>query len=236
MSASGAGATWSTFTMYTLDDTAFTTTPNAENSPTPTVVYRDSGNTATGGSTTGASANTSGQLPGTTTRRDAHGVAVTVDGKYIHNVDRIQNKVEVFDTDTLARTTYDLTSADGQGTGTGPCDAASVSDDSGLPSNDPAPDLMERTPDGKYLAIAFRGPTPVSVTHSAQGSCPGVGLVELTSGGAYGKLVGVLRTTNTVDDTPQSAPGGHAYTGDEHSDIHAATVVLKTGAGHKGGL
>ena len=63
--------------------------------------------------------------------------------------------------------------------------------------------------------------------HSAQGSCPGVGIVELTEGGARGKLVGVLRTTNTVDNSGAGAPGGHAYTGQEHSDIHAATVVRK---------
>ena len=51
--------------------------------------------------------------------------------------------------------------------------------------------------------------------------------VELTEGGAMGKLVGVLRSTNTVDTAPASAPGGHAYTGAEHSDPHAATVIAK---------
>ena len=185
-------------------------------------------NTLTIGNTVGTDlVNTTGQLPGTTTRRDAHGMARTMDGAYIHNVDRIQNNVEVFDTTTLARTTYDLTSADGQGVGTGPCHAASVTDDAGLPANDPAPDLMDTTPDGKYLVVALRGPIPVSVTHSAQGSCPGVGIIELLDGGEYGKLAGVLRTTNTVDTAPMSAAGGHAYTGDEHSDVHGAAVRMK---------
>jgi hypothetical protein len=142
-------------------------------------------------------------------------------------VDRIQNTVEVFDTTTLANTTYDLTSADGQGNGAGACAAASVTDDAGLPGNDPAPDLMDTTPDGKYLVVALRGPVPVSVTHSAQGSCPGVGIIEVLDGGASGRLAGVLRTTNTVDTAPGSAPGGHAYTGIEHSDVHGAAVRRK---------
>lgn len=229
VSASGAGATQSTFTMYALDDNGYESGPNPPNMPAPAEVFKDSGNTATIGNVGGiASPNTSGQVPGTTTRRDAHGVAVTTDSQYIHNVDRIQNNVEVFsNTDFSFRNTYDLTSSDGQGWGTGPCADKSVDDDPGMPGNDPAPDLLERTPDGKYLMIAFRGPRPVSVQHSAQGSCPGVGIVELTDGGASGKLVGVLRTTNTVDNVNSGAPNGHPYTGAEHSDIHAATVVRK---------
>ena len=227
VSASGAGATQSTFTLYTLDDTAFGSV-NPPNTPAPFEVFKDAGNTATIGNFLGdPNPNTTGQLPGVTTRRDAHGVAVTRGETHIHNVDRIQNTVEVFDGVTYARTTYDLTSADGQGGGAGPCAAKSVNDDPGLPQNDPAPDLLERTPDGRYLMVAFRGPRPVSVGHSAQGSCPGVGVVELLDGGASGRLVGVLRTTNTVDDTQASAPGGYAYSGAEHSDVHAATVISK---------
>jgi hypothetical protein len=227
VSASGAGATQSTFTMYTLDDTAFGPgyTPN---SPMPTLVFKDSTNTTTIGNSVGPGpVNNSGQLPGDSTRRDAHGMTRTVSGSHIHNVDRIQNNVEVFDTATLARTTYDLTSADGQGYGEGACAAASVTDDENLPGNDPAPDLMDKTPDGKYLVVALRGPIPVSVTHAAQGSCPGVGIIEVLDGGASGRLAGVLRTTNTVDTAQVSAPGGHPYTGFEHSDVHGAAVRKK---------
>ena len=126
----------------------------------------------------------------------------------------------------MQRSNYDLTSADGQGTGLGACAAASVTDDLWLPLNDPAPDLLEATPDGKYLAIAFRGPAPVSVNHGAQGSCPGVGIVALSPDGSSGHLAGVLRTTNVVDTAPTTAPGGVNYQGAERSDIHAATVIL----------
>ncbi|MBU1191662.1 MAG: hypothetical protein KKE76_08115 [Gammaproteobacteria bacterium] len=222
VSASPAGATWSTFTMYTLDDSQFGGVPNPENTPLPTVVFQDPGNTATGGNLIGPAANNSGQLPGTTTRRDAHGAAKTTSGSHIHNVDRIQNNAEVFHTVSKSRTTYDLTTG-------GACGTASVSDDPGLPTNDPAPDLMDTTPDGKYMMVALRGPVPVSVDHSAQGSCPGVGIIRVKDGGASGELVGVLRSTNTVDTVPVNAPepGGHQYTGAERSDPHGASVRRK---------
>ncbi len=228
VSASGAGATQSTFSMYVLDDNGYENGANLPNFPMPGTVFKDSGNTNTIGNTAGTTEpNISGQLPGHTTRRDAHGVAVTVDGKYIHNVDRIQNVVEVFSNDDFTRTTYDLVSSDGAGSGVGPCAYKSVDDDAFFPGNDPAPDLLEATPDGKYLMVAFRGPSPVSVGHSAQGSCPGVGIVELGEGGASGKLVAVLRTTNTIDTTQAAAPGGSDYTGSERSDVHAAAVIRK---------
>ena len=227
VSASGAGAEQSTFTIYALDDSQFGSTSNAPNTPAPTMVFKDSTNTATIGNLEGDATNTTGQLPGITTRRDSHGMALTLSGEYVHTVDRIQNNVEVFHTDTLARTTYDLTSADGQGNGLGACMAASVTDDEGLPGNDPAPDLQEATPDGKYLVVALRGPVPVSVTHAAQGSCPGVGIIELLEDGATGRLVGVLRSTNAIDNSPASAPGGHDYAGAEHSDIHGVAIRQK---------
>ncbi|MEB3290704.1 MAG: hypothetical protein VKI82_12370 [Leptolyngbya sp.] len=224
VSASDAGATQSTFTLFSLDDSQFGRTSNAPNTPAPRMIFKDAGNTATLGNLEGQATNATGQLPGMTTRRDSHGMVMTSSGDYIHTVDRIQNRVEVFNTATLAHTTYDLISADGQGNGLGACAAASVVDDGALPANDPAPDLLEATPDGKYLVVALRGPVPVSVTHSSQGSCPGVGLIELLDDGAMGRLVGVLRTTNTVDTAPMMAPGGHAYTGAERSDIHGAAI------------
>jgi len=86
--------------------------------------------------------------------------------------------------------------------------------------------------------IAFRGPAPVSVPHSAQGSCPGVGIVKLCANGKFGCLVGVLRTTNTVPDLIDdiTLPNGFdtagnplfiTYSGNERSDVHGAIVVSK---------
>lgn len=231
VSASGAGFDQSAFALYSLDDTKFTSAM-PQNTPMPTQIFKDSSNTNTGGNLGGTSStNDSGQIPGTTTRRDAHGIAATLNGKYIHVVDRIQNVVEVFDTKTHARTTYDLVSKDGisgKEGAAGPCFTRSVLDDAGLPLNDPAPDLMDITPDGKFLMIAFRGPAPVSVPHSAQGSCPGVGIVRLTNGGKSGRLMDVLRSYNSVDtSSPGTMSGGRDYTGNEHSDMHNAIVIRK---------
>ncbi len=227
-SAAGSGATQSTFTMYGFDDAAPMDGTQGVNMPAPTVIFKDANNTATIGNTTGEASIDDGQLPGVTTRRDAHGMSITIDGAYIHQSDRLQNNVEVFKTASMEHIgTYDLTSANGQGKGTGPCEAYSVSDDTGLPTNDVTPDLMGTTPDGEYMVVATRGPSPVSVGHNAQGSCPGVGIIKMENGGKSGKLVTVLRTTNTVDLTDVNAKGGHAYTGTERSDPHGASIRVR---------
>jgi hypothetical protein len=224
VSASPAGKDQSTFTLYTLDDRAFTRSSQSLLQPKPKVIYRDPGNTSTIGQLVGVENNQTGQRPGVTTRRDSHGMAATIDDTYVHTVDRLRNNVEVIDVRSGKRHTYDLTSKNGQGLGLGPCANASVKDDQNLPINDPAPDLIEATPDGRYLMVALRGPVPVSVNHSAQGSCPGVGVIELLDGGRSGRLVGVLRTTNRVDTSSGKAPGGHTYRGQERSDVHGAAV------------
>ena len=228
-SASAAGQTQSMMKVFAIDDTAVGgMNKRVVNAPAPVMVYSDTAtNTNSGGNTDGADGdNTTGQIPGVTTRRDAHGMARTLDGAYIHQADRLQNNVEVVDAASMSRIgSYDLTSSDGQGNDSnGACAAASVTDDAGLPGNDPAPDLMGTTPDGKYLTVATRGPSPVSVGGNAQGSCPGVGIIGLSANGSSGKLVTVLRTTNTVDDSSVSAPNGYAYTGAERSDIHGSSV------------
>lgn len=65
-------------------------------------------------------------------------------------------------------------------------------------------DLLQATPDGRHIAVAFRGPAPVTVNHSAQGSCP-----------------------HTVDDAATTSPGGVNYAGLERSDVHGASVIAK---------
>lgn len=235
VSASPAGATQSTFIVYAMDDSKFDLNIGnpKENFPFPSRIFNDATNTNTIGNLDGTSdSNDSGQLPNQTTRRDSHGAATTLDGKYVHVVDRIQNTIEVFDAITEEHVnTYDLVSKDGKSGReghAGPCLERSVLDDNGLILNDPAPDLMESTPDGKYLMIAFRGPKPVSVSHAAQGSCPGVGIVELSKDGMSGRLVDVLRATNTVDNVPVGTiAGGHDYEGDERSDVHGAVVISR---------
>jgi hypothetical protein len=235
--SSGAGFDQSTFILYALDDHKFDANVNdpKESIPFPSQVFNDATNTNTIGNKDGKDEpNTTGQLPTIlSTRRDSHGGVATLDGKYIHIVDRIQNVIEVFNAATQERVnTYDLVSKDGksgwQGAA-GPCLARSVLDDNNLHLNDPAPDLLELTLDGKHLMVAFRGPNPITVSHSsAQGSCPGVGIVELSEDGKSGRIVDVLRSTNTVDTvTVGTITGGTNSAGLERSDVHGTIVVAR---------
>jgi len=238
VSAGASGSDQSSFTLYSLDDGAFSSGSNGMNDPPPTVVFKDPTNTNTIGNVDGTDVmNDTGQLPGVTTRRDAHGMISVRDQKFIHQFDRIRNLVEVFDAETYEHFSYDLTSKNGKNDRpdnpkkAGPCHAKSVTDDPNLIPNDPTPDLLGKTPDGNYLVVGFRGPAPVSVSHSGQGSCPGVGIIKLSKDGKRGKLVDVIRTTNTIDtaDVPDIV-NGIQYAGVERSDIHSAIVVSKGAA------
>ena len=219
-SAAGTGATQSTMTVYQIDDELIAEGRGGLNKPKAKVVLRDRTNTATIGATKGDASNMTGQLPGVTTRRDAHGMGISGKGRYIHQSDRLQNNVEVFDTENGKHVgSYSLANgvcADYAATGV-PADYA----------DDPAPDLMGTTPDGDYMVVATRGPIPVSVGHNAQGACPGVGIIAMKNNGKSGELVTILRTTNTTDTADAAAPGGYAYTGNEHSDPHGASVRVR---------
>lgn len=223
-SAAGGGATQSEFTMYRLP-TAFPDAGSAypANFPRPRTIFKDAGNTATGGATSGAPSNGTGQEIGVSTRRDAHGMVATTSGHYVHNVDRVQNTTVVYNTATGANSEYDMNN--------GVC--ASVAEvDASIPASqqdDVAPDLMDRSPNGDLLFFAARGPAPVTVKHSAQGTCPGVGVIAVKDGGASGELVNVIRTSNTVDNTAASpaSNGGYSFLGAERSDPHGVSVVIK---------
>ena len=162
-------------------------------------------------------------------RRDAHGLAVSANSRYLYQFDRIQNKAEVFDIGkiindpaaTLAEQavahtdTIDLT-------GSGHCVGEGApfvnQDDAGYQFNDdPAPDHAEVSPDGRMIVVSLRGSTPISVKHAALGSCPGFGLVTLSGdGGSTGRLTHVFRTFLS------DATGTRNL-----SDIHAAVVRIK---------
>ena len=216
--ASGpAGGSQSYFAVWSFNNTKYLGTPtNVENEPRPLIVYNDTRNTME------TTVNPTGQLPSNSSRRDSHGIAVTRNQKYVHTFDRIQAQAFVIDTSTNKGSfSYSMRNSN-------VCKAFSVTDDSNIPANDPSPDLVEATPDGKYLAIGFRGPAPVTFAHTTQGSCPGVGIVQLQKNGGKGKLVTVLRTTNLTPDNipkPLMIPGGVNYAGTERSDIHMVAVI-----------
>jgi len=126
--------------------------------------------------------------------RDAHGMAVTQGPvRYLWQFDRMANVAEVFHVPSLRHVrTVDLRA-------------------SGL-SADPAPDLVTRSPDGRRLYVALRGPSPQTGGHAAPGSTPGIGVLTLTENGSNGELRHVLRTSfpNPLDGREESDPHGIA--------------------------
>lgn len=108
--------------------------------------------------------------------RDAHGMAL-VKGRALWVLDRSRGVAEIFDVATSAHVgTVDL---------------------KGAYSSDPAPDLVDVSPPGKYLFVTLRGPTPLSGDpHASTGSTPGVGIIYVTRGGRSGELKAIVPITN----------------------------------------
>jgi hypothetical protein len=111
---------------------------------------------------------------------DAHGVALTKHEKYLLVGDRIQNDVTVVDTrkDRVVGS-YSL---------------------AGPLSSDPAPDLLDLSPDDKLAFFALRGPAPLTGGQDALGATPGLGVVELGRGGKDGELEAIARAPRPVTD------------------------------------
>jgi hypothetical protein len=205
------GAGISEFTLYRFA-LGYPAAPgfNAPNQPAPVAVWQDPDNGKVAGVNLPAGRN-----------RDAHGIVLVrnvVSGapRYIHQLDRIRNNVEVFKVappwDDLAKRhegRYSLTTTGVCGTTPG----AST-------SNDPTPDLGDLSvagaPDGGKIFVALRGPFPLSVAHAAQGSCPGLGIITLSPNRKSGALTGVLPTTVPSFDGSINL-----------SDPHAAVVRVK---------
>ena len=217
VSASGAGADDSTFILYRLplDYPAGANPYTTPNEP-PVVTFHEE-------KTMDITADAE-----LAQRRDAHGVVMSPNRRYLYQFDRTRNNVEVFDMGkvindpnaTLAEqtqahaATVDLT---GSGYCVGePAPFVNVDGHGYELSDDPAPDLVDITPDGRLLIVSFRGPHPVTVRHAAVGSCPGFGIVTLEGDGSTGALTHVFRTF-----LPDA-------TGTRNlSDIHAAVVRIK---------
>jgi hypothetical protein len=127
---------------------------------------------------------------------DSHGTAATGHHRYLWVMDRHANVAEVIHVPT------------GRWVNT-------VNLRSGV-TDDPAPDLADRAPDGSRLFVALRGPVPLSGDpHNATGTTPGIGIIELTKGGRGGALTTVVPLTN-----PWQQPG-------QVPDAHGLRVRLK---------
>jgi len=109
--------------------------------------------------------------------RDAHGVGVTKNERYVWVGDRGGNVVEVFRTLNGNRVaTIDLVSAF---------------------SRDPTPDLFAPSPNQNWFFMSTRGPTPLSGDpHSSTGTHPGLLIVRLTEDGRGGEVQGLVRISN----------------------------------------
>ncbi|MCE2486194.1 MAG: hypothetical protein J4F42_11820 [Desulfurellaceae bacterium] len=217
VSASAAGADDSVFIMYRLpldypDGASPHTTPNMP----PVVKFYEE-------KTLGLTSEEA-----LASRRDAHGLTISPTRRYLYQFDRVQNNAEVFDMGKIIndpdatleeQAEAHVSSLDLTGSGWCVGEGAPFVNQDGEDyefSDDPAPDLVDISPDGRKLIVSFRGPHPVTVKHAAVGSCPGFGVVTLEGDGSSGSLTHVFRTF-----LPDA-------TGTKNlSDIHDATVRIK---------
>jgi hypothetical protein len=118
--------------------------------------------------------------------RDAHGVVATGNGRYVWFFDRIADVAEVYDARTgTYRSTVNLSSPY---------------------TGKPTTDIVDTSPDGRFLYAATRGPNPLSGTHAATGDSPGVLVIEVLGDGSRLAVRGHARVTNpALDDTVERA-------------------------------
>jgi len=123
---------------------------------------------------------------------DSHGMAAV--GRYVWSADRAGNNIEIIDTlSNLSVGSIDLVT-DG--------------------NKDPAPDLLDNAPDGQYMFVSLRGPTPLTgndkMAHNAKGTIPGVGVVHVDGGGKVGHYKGQAIVTNMKEGKETADPHGIA--------------------------
>ncbi|HWC75895.1 MAG TPA: hypothetical protein VG778_00440 [Blastocatellia bacterium] len=125
---------------------------------------------------------------------DSHGMTLTKKEHHLWVADRAANRIVVVDTDTN--------------------DVVNEIDLTGPLTNDPAPDLLESSPDGKLVFMAFRGPNPLTANvpgvNNAVGSTPGLGIVRVKGRGDRGKLAAVVPISHVVDGIERADPHGIA--------------------------
>ena len=123
---------------------------------------------------------------------DSHGAVLHAGGRYLWTADRARNLFDVVDTGMQARV--------------GEISLA------GSVSSDPAPDLLDISPDGTRVYAALRGPTPLTANapsvNNAVGATPGLAVIDVTDGGRGGTLRAVARVSNRAGDAERADPHG----------------------------
>lgn len=127
-------------------------------------------------------------------RADSHGAVLTKGGRFLWVADRFANTIVVVDTQNDAVVNeFSL---------------------AGELSDDPAPDLIDISPDGNRVYATLRGPRPLTANNpnvnNAVGSTPGLGVIRVTEDGRSGVLEAVLRISRVVDDVEHADPHGLA--------------------------
>ena len=123
------------------------------------------------------------ELIGSRQGGDSHGMVAI--GKHLWSGDRHLNLIDVYDT------------------GNGNIKVGTILLSGDL-SKDPAPDLMDTSPDGSYVFAALRGPSPLTgnnkEVNNAVGGTPGVGVIKVEGNGRGGALVGIAPISKMVQE------------------------------------
>ena len=132
------------------------------------------------------------------TNSDSHGATKTKQDRYLWVVERFGNNLTVVDTETNSIVNWFSLI--------------------GAVSTDPAPDLMDISPNGNRVYISLRGPNPLTgnnaAFNNAVGNSPGLGILRVEEGGKAGTFVA-------------RAPISHIVNGVERADPHGLKVLKK---------
>ncbi len=126
------------------------------------------------------------------TDSDSHGAVATSADRFLWVVERFGNNMTIVDTkDNSVVDQFSLV---------------------GPVSNDPAPDLLDISPDGKFIFMSLRGPNPLTGNNPAfnnsVGSTPGVGIVRVQEGGKRGRFIARLPISRIVGGVERADPHG----------------------------
>ena len=113
---------------------------------------------------------------------DSHGMALNKKEKYLWVADRAANRIIVVKTDNNT--------------------VVNEIDLVGEVSSDPAPDLLERSPDGDLMFMALRGPNPLTANVAGckqrRRRHPGLGIIKVKSSGKKGAFKAVAPISHVV--------------------------------------
>ena len=121
---------------------------------------------------------------------DSHGMVATDHDRYLWAMDRHANVAEIIDL------------------------RVGQVGEHGEPGRQRSATIRRRTwwiaaPTGNRLFVALRGPVPLSGDpHNAQGTTPGLGIIQVTEGGRSGSLMARVPLTN-ANQQPGQAPDAH---------------------------